>query len=58
MTGISTYLSISILNANGLNSQIKAIDYQTGLKSKTQQFVVYKKPMLQTEIKVGLGGKD
>jgi hypothetical protein len=33
----------------------KDIDWQNGLKRKTQQFVVYKKPTLQTETNTGLG---
>jgi hypothetical protein len=29
-------------------------DWQTGLKRKTQQLVIYKKPTSQTEINIGL----
>jgi hypothetical protein len=42
----------------GLNSPSKDIKLQTGLKKKTEQFVVYKKPTLQTETNKGLGWKE
>jgi hypothetical protein len=36
----------------------KDIDWQTELKRKSQQFVVYKKPMLQIETNTALGWKS
>jgi hypothetical protein len=55
MAGIATYLSVLTLNINGLNSPSKDTNWQTGLKRKTQQSVVYKKPRLQTEKNIALG---
>jgi hypothetical protein len=55
MTGITTYLSILTLKVNGLNSPSKDTDWQTGLKRKIQQPVVYKRPILLIEINTGLG---
>jgi hypothetical protein len=49
MAGITTHLSILILNINGFNAHIKDTDWQTGLKRKTRQSVVYQKSTLQTE---------
>jgi hypothetical protein len=54
MSGITTYLTILTLNVNGLNSPSKDTDWQIGLKSKTQQYVVYKNPTLLTEINIAL----
>jgi hypothetical protein len=54
MAGITKYLSILTLNVNGLHSPIKNTHLQTGLKRKIQQFVVYKKPTLQTETNIAL----
>jgi hypothetical protein len=56
MTGITTYLSILTLNVNGLNSLIKR-HWQTGLKRKIQQSVVYRRPISLTETSTGLGRK-
>jgi hypothetical protein len=56
MTGINTYLSILTLNVNGLNSPKKDTVWQTGLKRKTQQSVVYRRPTISlTETNTGLG---
>jgi hypothetical protein len=60
MAGISTYISMLTLNITGLNSPSKCIIWQTGLKKKTWQSVVYKKPTLQAETNIALvwkGGK-
>jgi hypothetical protein len=55
MTGIDTYLSILILNVNGLNSPSKDTVWQTELKRKIQQSVAYRRPISSTEISTGLG---
>jgi hypothetical protein len=56
MVGITTYLSILTLNVNGFDSPIKR-HQQTGLKRKFWQSVLYKSPILLTEINTGLGWK-
>jgi hypothetical protein len=38
-------------------SPSKDTDWQTGLKRKTQQSIVYKRPTLLTEINTGIGWK-
>jgi hypothetical protein len=50
MTGITRYLSILILNVNGLNPPSKDTNWQTGLKRKIEQSVVYRRPTSSTEI--------
>jgi hypothetical protein len=57
MTGIITYLSILTLNVPGLNSPIKRHQLAEWIKRKTQQLVVYKKPILKTETNIALGRK-
>ena len=41
---IRTYISITILNVNGLNAQTKDIDSLYGYKNKTHIYAVYKRP--------------
>jgi hypothetical protein len=36
------------------NPPSKDMDWQTGLKKKSQQFIVYKKPNLQTKLNIAL----
>jgi hypothetical protein len=55
MTGITTYLSILTLNVNGLNSPITV--WQTGLKRKIQQSVVYRRHISLTETSTDLRWK-
>jgi hypothetical protein len=55
MAGISTYLLILALNINGFNYPSNDNVWQTGLKRKTRQSVVYKTPTLLTETNTGLG---
>ena len=43
---INTYLSIITLNVNGLNAPIKRHRGQTGEKSKSVQYAVYKRLIL------------
>jgi hypothetical protein len=50
MTEITTNLSILTLNVNRLNSPSKD-NWQTGLKRKIQQSVVYRRPISLTEKK-------
>jgi hypothetical protein len=57
MAGIPTYLSVLTLYVNGLNYPSEDNFWQTQLKRKTQQYVVYRKPIPLTEINTGLGGK-
>ena len=45
MVDINPTIPIIILNVNGLNTQIKS-DCQKRSKTKTQIYVVYKKPIL------------
>jgi hypothetical protein len=54
MAGITTYLSIFTLSANGLISTLKDIIWQTALKRKIQKSVVYRRPIFLTEINTGL----
>jgi hypothetical protein len=54
MTEITTYLSILTLNVNGLNYSLKDTDWQTGLKRKIQQCVVYRRPISLIEISTSL----
>jgi hypothetical protein len=54
MAEITTYLSILTLNVNGFNSPSDTI-WKTGLKRTIQQYVVYKRHNLLTEINTGLG---
>jgi hypothetical protein len=49
MAGITMSFSILMLNVNGLNSPSKDTIWQTGLKRKTQKYVVYEKPNLLAE---------
>jgi hypothetical protein len=58
MAGITTYLSILTLNVNRLNSPSKNTIWQTGLKWKIWQYVVYKRPISLTETNTDLGSKD
>jgi hypothetical protein len=55
MTGSSTYLSILTLNVKDSTVPSKDAVWQTGLKRKIQQSVVYKRPISMTEIKTSLG---
>jgi hypothetical protein len=55
MAGITTYLSILTLNVNGFTPSSKDTIWQTGLKRKIQQSIVYKRHMLLTEINTSLG---
>jgi hypothetical protein len=55
MTVITTHLSISTLNVNGLNSPIEDSIGQSGLKRKIQQYVDYKRPISSTQTSTGLG---
>ena len=41
---VRTHISISILNANGLNVQPKDKDRLNGHKNKTHLYTVYKRP--------------
>ena len=41
---IGTYISIIILNVNGLNAPTKDTDWLNRYKNKTHIYVVYKKP--------------
>ena len=41
---IGTYISIIILNVNGLNVPTKDTDWLNGYKNKTHIYAVYKKP--------------
>jgi hypothetical protein len=43
MTGNNRHLSILTLNVNGLNTQLKDIEQQIGLKKKTQPYVADKR---------------
>ena len=43
---IVTYISIIILNVNGLNAPTKSTDWLNGYKNKTHIYAVYKKPTL------------
>jgi hypothetical protein len=54
MAGITTYMSILTLNINGLNTPLKDTIWQTGMKKKIQQSVVYKRHIFLTEINTGL----
>ena len=49
---INSTTSIIILHANGLNSPNKNRDYQSGSKTTTLLFVVYKKPTLNIKIRI------
>ena len=42
----NTSLSVITLNINGLNTQIKYIDSQSGLKNSIQLYAVYKRLIL------------
>jgi hypothetical protein len=55
MTGITTYLSILTLNLMDLIPPSKDTVWQTGLKRKIQQSVVYRRPFSLTETNTGLG---
>jgi hypothetical protein len=56
MIGIMTYLSILTLNVNRLNSPVsKDTIWQTGLKRKIKQSVVYRRPISSTETSTGIG---
>jgi hypothetical protein len=55
MAEITTYLSILTLDINGLNSLIKRLHLANWIKRKIQKHVVYKRPILLTEINTGLG---
>jgi hypothetical protein len=50
-----TYLSMLTLNINRLNSPIKRHHWQTGLKRKIQQSIVYRRPISLTETSTSLG---
>jgi hypothetical protein len=54
MAGITTYLSILVLNVTGLHTLIKRHHFANWIKRKTQKSVVYKRPTLLTEINTGL----
>jgi hypothetical protein len=54
MAGITTYSSILTVNVNGLNYSIQDMIWQTALKKKIQQSVVYKRPTLLTDRNTGL----
>ena len=41
---IGTYISIIMLNVNGLNAQPKDMDCLNGYKNKTHIYAVYKRP--------------
>ena len=41
---IGTYISITVLNVNGLNALMKDTDWLNGCKNKTHIYAVYKKP--------------
>jgi hypothetical protein len=58
LAGITTYLSILTLNFNELNSPFKRYQLAKGLKKKTLQSVIYKKPALQTETNIAQGEKQ
>jgi hypothetical protein len=53
--GLTTYLSILELNVLDSIPPSKDTIWQTGLKRKIQQYVVYKRPTLLTETSTGLG---
>jgi hypothetical protein len=56
MAGNTIYLSILTLNVNGLSTTpSKDTVWQTGLKRKIRQSVVYKRSILLIEINTGLG---
>jgi hypothetical protein len=55
MTGITTYLPILAMNVNGLNYLSKDTIWQTGLKRKIPQSVVYRRPISLVESSNGLG---
>jgi hypothetical protein len=56
MTGITTYLSILTLNVlMDLIPPSKDTFWQTGLKRKIKQSVVYRRPISSTETSTGLG---
>jgi hypothetical protein len=57
MARITTYFSILTLNVNDLTPIWKDTNWQTGLKRKTLQSVVYKKSNLQRETNIALGWK-
>ena len=41
---IRTYISITTLNVNGLNSPTKDTDWLNGYKNRTHTYAVYKRP--------------
>ena len=43
---IGMYISIIILNVNGLNAPTKDIDWLNGYKSKTHVYAVHKRPTI------------
>jgi hypothetical protein len=55
MTGITTNLSILTLNSMDSTPPSKDTIWQTGLKRKIQQFIVYRRPISLTETNTGLG---
>jgi hypothetical protein len=55
MAEITTYLSILTLNVNGLSPLQKDTLWQTTLKRKIWQSVVYNRPILLKEMNTGLG---
>jgi hypothetical protein len=54
MAGITTYLSVLILNVDGLNTPIKRYRLVNWIK-KTQCFLVWEKPISWIEKNIGLG---
>jgi hypothetical protein len=54
IAGLTIYLSVLTLNVNGFNSPSKDTVWQTGLKRKIQQSVVYKRLILSTETNTDL----
>ena len=55
---IGTYLSIIILNVNGLNAPTKDTDWLNGYKNKTHIYAVYKKLTLDLKTRIDWKWED
>ena len=49
---IGTYISVVVLNANGINAPTKRHSWLDGYKNKTYTYAVYKKPTSEFMLKL------